>query len=214
MLGQTLLEIIRTDIEDFGLTFREAFNYTTDFVYTLTQDNIDVSSLQITVNGVDIDSVSGASYSYDELTNRVSFTGLTAGDAVVFIYTYYDYSDTRLIKYIRSAISRIATHYPQDLVLVEESGNEFMICDAEESSAPEVSNKWYGLVALITQVLIKPDWVSYKTLDVSIVFPEKLSKEDKVNKLISDFREDRIGVFGTIDQITEYQQNAGTVTEE
>lgn len=204
MTGTTLIDIIRTDIGDLGLTFREVFNYEVDAVYTLSQDNINASSIEIKIDGTPIAEVSGASYTYDD--GEVTFTGLTPGNAVVIKYEYNDYSDSQIKKFINSAISRIALHLPHELEILEESANEFSIMDSEVSPVAEITNKWYGLVALIAQILIKPDWVSYKTLDVTITYAEKLTKDEKVLKVINDFRADRIGVFGTIDQITQYQQ--------
>jgi len=169
---------IRALIVDNGKSDIEIFSYTTSNIFTITQNNITIA--KVLLNGEEIED-----YTFDAITNKITIesSGLTTSDIIEVDYTYYKYSDTEIDGYIRSALVFISVHCydDKDYELEYESGNVGNI-------VPTPDNRTTDLVALIASILIKPNWISYKLPNVSVVYPEKMTKEERIEKLISKFQ--------------------------
>jgi len=204
MSGIDFLDQLRTDIEDFELSGYKMYNYEGYDYFILEEDNIAPDSITVKINGIPT-----TSFTFDESTGELTLTigsGIVTGDSIVVRYTYYaNYSDTLLKKYIKVALSRIAFYYPKNIEIVDISGNDFYLGESDLTGIPEVSNGTYGLVELIAQILIKPDWSSYRVLDIAITFKDKLSKEDRISKLINNVKtgSSGIGIFDNLPKAIE-----------
>jgi hypothetical protein len=197
MTSAQLIEIIRTDIEDFALSGNEVHEYISSKNFTLWEDKIDVNTLKVLVNGVDT-----SDYTFNAVNLTITMTGsLTEGDVVQIMYTYYpNYSDSIIKKYIKVALSRIAIWYGKNFEIVD--GETSFTIEDQDLSATEATNSEYMLVALVAAILIKPDWAQYKALDITINFKQDMSKETKIQTLINDYMRDAVGQFNKLDELS------------
>lgn len=166
----------RALIEDLSKKSFESFPYTTSNVFTLAEENID-SITKVTLNGAELGT---GEYSFDFTNNEItiSVTGLGSGDIVVVKYTYYKYSDTEIAEYIKGALVWISySDYQQ---------SDFEIESDEIFPTPD--NRTEDLIALITSILIKPDWSEYELPTVTVRYPRTMDKDEKIEKLINRFK--------------------------
>ena len=87
-------------------------------------------------------------------------------------------------------MDKIAIYYPKELTILD-SDTDFTIIDSDST---EITRKYYALVAYITSLLIKPDWLQYRAADLGIRYNERESTYDIIKYLIDDFKDDRLGV--------------------
>ena len=201
MSGNDLITNIRVEIEDEIFRANDVHNWEGDNVFTLWESNPEVSSITIYINGTNINNISGATFSYNSINNKVtiSYSGFIKGDVIVIEYNHYpNYSDTVIKRYINIALDKVAIYYPKNLeILDNEEGTDFTIIDKDEDDV-EVERKYYALIAYITAILIKPDWLQYRAIDLNVRYRQEESRYNVIKWLIDDFKDDRIGIWDTI----------------
>ena len=165
---------VRALVGDLEKLDFEVFTYTNFSIFTLSESNI-VSIVEVSKNS----SVLGSGdYSYDSITNKLTITAsLIQGDIITVNYTYTKYSDTELTEYVRAAIVWISVFgYKETDYEIENDG-----------FYPTPDNKSLDLFALISSILIKPSWNSYRLPNLTVTYNNRLSKEEKIEKLITRF---------------------------
>ncbi|GAG74931.1 unnamed protein product [marine sediment metagenome] len=173
MLNQVRTKI-RALIEDFTKSDFEVFTYTNSSIFILSESNI-VSIVEVSKNS----SVLGSGdYSYDSTTNKLTIIGsLIQGDIITVNYTYTKYSDTELTEYVRAAIVWIS------IFGYEETDYEI----ENDDFYPTPDNKTLDLFALISSIIIKPNYTIYRLPNLTVKYPRNKSKEEKIEKLIVRF---------------------------
>ena len=171
----TIIIKLRDAIEDNYKYTTDSFEYITSKVFTLTESNIDSTSLVCYKNGT---LWAATNYKYASTTGKVTVTGtLVAGNVLEFVYNAYSkYSDTELRGYIRAALGYLAIEKYK--TFVSRSDNIVYPTPTE--------NEEY-LIAFIASVLIKGAISSYKTPEITVNFNDKMSKEDKIRQAIRQF---------------------------
>jgi len=175
----TIIENIRNLVEDNLKYTSDSCEYLTSKVFTLTESNInyvDATSITAYKNGA---LFASSNYTFSVTTGKITVTGtLVAGDVIEFVYYCYEkYSDTEIRGYIRSAISYLA---------VEQYG--VFTAKSDNIIFPTPTEKEEHLIAMIAGILIKPPISSYRTPEITINFTEKLTKEEKICRLIKQFK--------------------------
>jgi len=173
MLNQVRTKV-RALISDLEQSDFETFIYTNLKVFTLSEANIS-SIINVTKNGSTLGS---GEYSYNSVSNELEITiSLIQGDVIVVKYKYTKYSDTELTEYVRAAIVWISVFgYKETDYEIENDG-----------FYPTPDNKSLDLFALISSILIKPSWNSYRLPNLTVTYNNRLSKEEKIEKLITRF---------------------------
>lgn len=181
----TIIIKLRDAIEDNYKYTTDSFEYITSKVFTLTEANIDATTLVCYKNGT---LFAGTNYTYASTTGKVTVTGtLVAGDVLEFVYNAYaKYSDNELRGYIRSALGYLAIEKYK--TFVSRSDNTIYPTPTE--------NEEY-LISFIASVLIKGAISSYKTPEITVNFNDKMSKEDKIRQAIRQFSK----TYGIIDYV-------------
>ena len=163
---------IRALIEDFGDNGYEVF---TTSARILDQENIDSIS-KVYINGTET-----SDYNYDSTLNELEITasGYTDGDTVRVEYSYYNYSTTEIEKYIEAA-----------LVWISVKSFESRDYSVEENGIyPQPDGQDEDLLALISCIIIKPDYSSYRGPNISVNYPREMDKEQKIEHIINKFNE-------------------------
>ena len=177
---------IRALIDDLSATMTDTFYYTNSSTFTLTEEN-SIAEVSTEVNG----NTSGITGTLDTSTNTVAVTGhsFSSGDAVVIQYTYYPmYSDTEIEDYTDAS-----------LVYLSISGiGNFRLNQTSDEITPYPSEKEENLIALITAIIIKPNFKSYRTATIRYDTPNKMSKEEKIAEAITRFKAFPRGLFDII----------------
>ena len=185
-----MLETIRTKIraliEDSPQKGFDTFTYTNYATFTLSEENI-LSITKVTLNGTELGT---GQYIYDANTNKITITmtGLSQGAIIIIDYTYNKYSDVELNEYIRASLVWIS------LYSYQETDYEL----DEEGISPTPNNKTTDLIALVSSILIKPDYTTYKMSTVTVIYSGRIPKEDKIEKLIAKFKYS-IGICGVLE---------------
>lgn len=176
---------IRALVEDFEKSDFETFSYTISPVFTVAEDHLS-SITKVLKNSVELGS---GEYSFDSDTNKITVTvSLNSGDIIEVDYKYYKYSETELDEYIRASLVWISVSaYSQTDYEIE-----------NDDIYPTPDNKTLDLVSLISSILIKPDYTTYKLPNVTVIYNGRLPKDQKIQKLISRFKIG-LGVFDTIE---------------
>lgn len=173
----TIRNKIRALIEDLSKSGFEVFTKTSANIFTIAQENITLT--KVLINGVET-----SDYTFDINTNKIEITasGFAEGDIVETDYSYYKYSDTELDEFIRASLVWISVYSDddKDYELEAESSGEEVI-------SPTPNNRTTDLIALISSILIKPDYTSYKLPNVTVIYNGKMPKEDRIEKLIGKF---------------------------
>jgi len=168
-------EKIRALVEDFPKSDFETFTYGTSSIFTLSESNITTIS-KVLKNGNELGT---GDYSYDSVTNKIEIiSSLTNGDIVEIDYTYNKYSDEELIEYIRASLVWITWYSDSDLADFELENGEIV---------PTPDNKATDLIALISSIIIKPNYSSYRLPNLTVTYPRRMSKEEKIQRLITKF---------------------------
>jgi hypothetical protein len=174
----SIREKIRALVVDNEKSGFQTFVYTTTDIFTIAQTNIEI--IKVLLNGEETED-----YTFDTITNKITMTvsGLTTSDVIEVDYTYTKYSDTELDGYIRSSLVFISVHCydDKDYELEYESGNVGNI-------VPTPDNRTTDLIALVASILIKPGYSQYNLPNLKVVYPEKMTKEERIEKLISKFQ--------------------------
>jgi hypothetical protein len=183
-----MIEKIRALTEDFVQSSTEVFTYETSGIFTLAEPRIvDITSTLI--NGAE--PFSSQSATFDPLTNKITIFNEEAasGDIIEVTYTFSKYSDSELVEYIRAALIWLSIY---------DSSVESYKISPQGLIIPTVTAKQNDLICMIASVLIKPDYISYKTSTMSVTYPTKATKEDKIKDLIQTFTYGT-GVIGIIE---------------
>ena len=161
----------------------EVFEYVSSKTYTLSEANISWATLSVCLNGVEI-----TNYNVYQDTNKVKIlTAMEETDTVEFYYSAYKrYSYSAIGGYIKSALYYISVYrFLYDYIIA--SGNVIVINDTSPEEYPSLRAK--RMIALIASILIDGSITSYRTPDISISFVEKLSKEEKIERVVEKHRE-------------------------
>jgi hypothetical protein len=176
-----MLSEIRTKIraltEDFAKSDFQIFSYTNSPIFTLAEPNI-AAVTEVLINGNELQS--GESYSFDSLTNKITISGVSfnLGDKIEVDFTFNQFSDTELDEYIRAALVWLSIYdYTEGDFEIESNG-----------IFPTLSNKEEDMVAIIASILIRPDYTSYRLPNVSVMYPEHSTKEERIKDLINYFK--------------------------
>lgn len=166
----------------------ETFEYSTSSVFTLAESNI-ISITSVEKNGVELGS---GDYSFDSSNNRLTISAsLSSGDIVTAYYTFYENSNSELNEYVKAALVWISV-YTNNC-----SDYEFENDESDEVPGfifPTPDNRTLDLIALICAVLIKPDYTSYRLPNLTVNYANRMSKEDKIEKLINKFSSNKVGI--------------------
>ena len=170
-------EKIRALVVDGQKSGFQTFNYTTTNIFTIAQTNITL--VQVLLDGNET-----TDYEFDETTNKIEITA--SGDyAVVEVdYLYNKYSDTELDGYIRSALVFLSVYSKDDNFEFELEGESA----GEMEIVPTMDSHTSDLVSLVASILIKPDYSQYNLPNLKVVYPVKMPKEERIEKLISKFQ--------------------------
>ena len=176
---ETLRAKIRALVNDLLTNSLETFTYTNSAIFTLAEDNIE-SIVQVTKNGV---ALGTGEYFFDSSTNEITIdpdTGneLVNGDVIIVKYTYYKYSTTELDDWIRASLVWLS--------VFNASENDFEIENGDIYPTPD--NRTLDLIVLVASILMKPDWTQYNLPTLRVAYSNRVSNEDKIEKLINRFR--------------------------
>lgn len=162
---------IRNLIEDNGLTHTDVFTYSSSAIFTLTEVYSSISS--VTKNG----STSGVTYTASTDTNAVTVTSsLTANDIIRITYTYYKYSDTELNRFINNTLIWLNSLNYKNYEL--EGTNIY----------PKPTLKEQNLISTVCWILIEPDYNEYRLGNTVIKYPNKKTKEEKIQSIVEHFK--------------------------
>lgn len=152
-------------------------------VFTLTEAHIDPNSLVCYKNGALW--VGSGLYSYSNLTGKITVAGtLVVGDNLEFDYNaHIRYSDNEIRRYIGAALSYIATEK-----------YEVFVAKCDNVVFPTPTEAEESMIALIASILMKGNLRDYNTPEIKITFNEKETTEEKITRVIRQFRK----TFGTI----------------
>jgi len=175
---------VRALVSDLVSSDYQVFTFVSSAVFKIALPN--ATATAVLVNG----SASGVTYTYDSTDQEVTVTSsLTAGDVVQVNFSYYSYSDTEIIGYIRGALVYLSVQSSDD-------STDYEIED-DEDIYPTPSNKDEDVISLIASILIKPDYVVYKTSTLEVRYPRNMDKDTKIEKLITKYNWG-LGNFGII----------------
>ena len=176
--------LVRNLVLDFSRTMipGDIFTYSTSSVFNLTESN------SITITGVFVNNVEiGASeYSFDSSSNKLTVTAsLSTGDSVEVQYTYYcNYSNAEVEAYIRSAVVYLSVNQYYTFEV-----------DSTDGFYPDITDKEKNIIAFVASILMKPDNISYRLPDMSIMVPKSLPTRDIIGKAIAIFKHNTHGHF-------------------
>jgi len=189
----TIRAKIRALVTDNSKSGFQTFVYTTSAIFTIAQENI-------TITKVLLDSVETDDYSFDSVTNKITITAsaLDTSSVIEVDYIYNKYSDTEIDGYIKSALVFISVYSRSDEFNFELEGESA----GDTEIVPTMDSHTGDLVSLVASILIKPNYSQYSLPNLKVVYPTKMTKEDRIAKLITRFNEG-IGLISVI-QFNEY----------
>lgn len=165
---------LRALVEDLQKTDTETFTYESSSIFTLQEENIDEIQ-EVSKNGTALGS---GDYSFDSSTNKLTISvDLTANDIIEVIYTYYKYSNTELEEYVRAGLVWLS--------IFDVSENDYEMED--DDIYPEPDGRTIDLIALVSSILIKPDWTEYRLPNITVRYNSRIPKEDRIERLINRF---------------------------
>lgn len=165
---------LRALVEDLQKTDTETFTYESSSIFTLQEENIDEIQ-EVSKNGTALGS---GDYSFDSSTNKLTISvALTANDIIEVIYTYYKYSNTELEEYVRAGLVWLS--------IFDVSENDYEMED--DDIYPEPDGRTIDLIALVSSILIKPDWTEYRLPNLTVRYNSRIPKEDRIERLINRF---------------------------
>lgn len=181
---ESIIIKLRDAIDDGLKPTTDSVEFVTSKIFTLSEANVDSTSLLIYKNGVLFPSVTTdippvTNWTYSSVNNKVTvLTALVAGTSLEFTYNAYArYSDNELRGYIRAALGYLAIDKYKTFV-----------SRSDNTIYPTPSELEEYLISFIASVLIKDSIGSYKTPEITINFNDKQSKEDKIRTAIIQFQ--------------------------
>ena len=182
MLNEIRIKI-RSLVPDLLQKDKEVFTYQSgDSKFILSESNIS-SITKVTKNGVELDMT--GNYSYDSTTGELEIiTSLSAGDIIIVNYSYNKYSNTELNEYIRASLVWIS--------IWGSCEEDYELEDDEIIPTP--SNMHTDLMALISAILIQPDYTSYRLPNIQVTYSRKIPKEERIKRLLMKVTTSSIGV--------------------
>ena len=180
-----MVQKIRALIEDFATADVEVFTYTNSNVWTLREPNIN-SITQVLYNGNPLRT--GEGYSLNTANNKITISGITfaQGDTVEVDYNFNKYAYATIIEYIRGALTWLSTYdYSTDTYTLTTSDSTCVI--APDLSDP--SNKTGDLICIIASILILPNYMHYRMPNLAINYPEKYTREEKIERIIQRYKQ-------------------------
>jgi len=171
----TLKNKVRAIVQDSAKTDYENFTYTNSKIFDISESNI-TEVTKITKNGTELGS---GEYTYDSVNKQIEITvSLNNGDEIIVYFKATEYSDTELEDYITHSLVWISIFAHED--------TDYEIEDNDIYPTPD--NKTLDLIALISGILIKPDYNQYVLPNIRVVYNNKLSKEERIEKLITRYQ--------------------------
>jgi hypothetical protein len=167
-------------------------------VFTLENANVDKTSLIVYKDGT-VWGEEGENYSYNLNTEEITVheeTGeeFNPGDNLRATYDYYEkYSENEIKGHIKAALSYLSVEKYETYTI-----------ETDEELDPEPTEQEENLIALIASILIKGNIRSYRTSEVTVVFNENLSKEEKISRIINNFDKASGIVLEYVDLAKEY----------
>jgi len=169
----------RNLISDFYVSMSDFFQVEDKNYFTLTNTNVNSTSIVIYKNGVLVDE---DDYTFNADTNKITWSidtsvvQLEAGDLLDISYDAYSkYSENEIRGYIRAAITNLSIYgyktYKEQSNMILPTPNE-----SEEN-----------LIALVAAILITGSIKQYKTAEITFTFADDLSKEDKIRNAINQY---------------------------
>lgn len=160
---------------------RDPYIYSTDNVFTLSEDFISESTIAVFVNGSQLGS---GDFSYDSDNNQVTITSsLSADDNILIKYSYYKkYSDAEIQGYLESSL----VYFPQ-----YQYKKTFEINDSDEivavnCVAPTTDELYF--IATIASILIDPQNVRINIPDLSLSAKRDNSDQDQIKIAFRNFK--------------------------
>ena len=183
----SILRKCRALLQDSSLTTFESYSASGNS-FVISQENATAVN-SVTVAGT---AISAGEYDYDVSSQTVTIESgsVSTEDAVVIFFSYSKYSDSELINYIRTALIYMSD-YNYSPTLEVTSG--------EEDIYPIPNLKEQNLISTIVGILINPEWSSYRTSSIQVTYPSKLTKEEKIEKLVARSKFSSAGVTGIIE---------------
>ncbi len=176
---------IRALITDLARSDFQVFSYTNSSIFTLAESNIS-SITKVLKNGADL--IESGGWSYDSTTNKITIlTSLIDNDKIEVDYTYVKYSDTELDEFLRASLVWVSVFAYSQMDYELDNGEIF----------PTPDQMTTDLFALISSILILPEYTVYRLPNVTVEYEGRLPKDIKIEKLISRFKMG-IGVSGVI----------------
>lgn len=183
---------LRSLLEDELNSDSETFTFGTGLTLTLATENIQEVT-RVTVNGVSLQS---GDYSFSSDDNVITFSSgeVSLNDVVVVYFDYYKYSDSELLRHIKNALGylNVNQYYPQQY------GVGFRVSTDDTEIYPTPTLEECSLIALVASIVVKPNWVSYQTSSVRVVYPRTKDKDTKIREIINVFKRTP-GIAGIID---------------
>ena len=172
----TIRTKIRALIEDLTKSDIETFTYSSgDQIFILAEENIS-SIIKVEKNGTELGS---GDYDFDSTTNELTIiSSLSSGDLITCKYNFQKYSDTELNEFCRASLVWLSIY--------ADCETDYELED--EEIVPTIDNKTSDLVALISAILIQPDYTRYSLPNLTVVYNGKETKEKRIEKLIVRFR--------------------------
>ena len=196
-----MIQKIRAITEDFEQTTSETFTYEDSNIFTIAEPRVgEIVEDGVKINGADLSSLQD--YDFDPSTNDITVTNddFESGDIVKVTYTFYKQTASEIFEYVRSALVFLSI-YDNSVPTYKLSTSGMII--------PSPFTKDLDLICMIASILIKPDFVSYKTSNMSVVYPTKMTKEEKIEKLIKKLK---YGIGTTvIASWDKYPHNGGLI---
>lgn len=169
---------IRSLVEDKLKYDYETFEYVDTNIFTLGEENIE-SIDSIKVNGEEIGT---GDYTFNSTTNEITITttGLAEDDKIKVNFSYYKYSNTELKDYIEGALVWISVY--------NKGASDYEIENNDDPDIyPTPDNRTEDLIALISAILINPDYTRYSLTNVTVVYNSKIPKDQKIRNLVQEY---------------------------
>jgi spore coat protein CotF len=190
---------LRNLIGDFYESIHDYFQVEDKIIFTLTNTNINSTSIVIYKNGTLVDE---EDYTFNVNTNKITWTpststdDLIAGDLLDVVYdAYTKYSENEIKGYIRAAISNLSIYGYR--TFKEKSDIIF----------PTPTESEENLISVIAAILITGSIKQYRTPEITFIFADDLSKEDKIRQAINQYSK-TFGYF-SYDKIDENEEENG-----
>lgn len=171
----TIRTKIRALVPDLSTSDKETFSYTGSTIFTLAENNISALT-EIEKNG---SALGSGDYEFDSTTNKLTITAsLSDGDIIEVNYNYNKYSDTELDEYVRASLIWLS--------IFDYREEDYELEDDDIYPTPD--NRTTDLISLIASILIKPDYSEYRLPNLTVRYPNTMTKEERIEKLISRYK--------------------------